>query len=508
MSKAISRRDFLKLTGAFSAAAAAPSFLRSLPAARAAAAGRQNVLIVVFDALSAYHLPLYGYDRVTTPNLARLAERSIVYHNHIAGGNFSTTGTASLFTGVHPWQHRAFKLFDTVAPSFVTKSIFHAFGDYHRLVYSHNPLVTTLFDQFAADLDEYIPLEKFFLTSDWLTQDLFHKDSDIASTAWERAVKNDGGSSYSLFLSEFYRRYQADKIASLGPRFPLGLPNIRSDNYFILETAMDWLGARIEGMPQPFLGYFHFMPPHQPYHTEQEFHNRFEGDGLVVPAKPQDLFTQKLTDNFLQLRRREYDEFILYVDREFGKFYDRLEAAGLLENTWLILTSDHGELFERGIRGHLTPVLYHPVVRIPLMIFEPGRRTRTDVHASTSAVDLLPTLLQVTGGPPADWTEGTLLPPFPGSSPDPDRSIYVMQSKETRKTTPLTKATLALLKGRYKLTYFVGYEELGGGEGVQLYDLENDPEELSNLSSVPEAPGRELLAELKAKLAEMNRPYL
>jgi arylsulfatase A-like enzyme len=508
MSKHLSRRDFLKLTGTVSAALAAPSYFRALQPARPAAAGRQNVLIVVFDAFSGYHLPLYGYDRPTAPNLARLAERAVVYHNHIAGGNFSTPGTASLFTGVLPWQHRAFKLYDTLAESFVDKTIFHAFGDYHRMVYSHNPLVTTLFDQLAADLDNYIPLEQFFLTSDGFVQDLFRNDGDIAATAWARAIKQEEGYSYSLFLSELYKQYQSRKIARFGSLFPLGLPNIRGDNYYILETAMERIGTGLGQAPQPFLGYFHFMPPHQPYHTELEFHNQFENDGLVVPPKPQDLFTQKLSEKFLQLRRREYDEFILYVDREFGKFYDRLEASGLLENTWLILTSDHGELFERGIRGHLTPVLYHPVVRVPLMIFEPGRRTRTDVHETTSAVDLLPTLLQVTGGQPANWTEGRVLPPFSGQSPDPGRSIYVLQAKETRKTTPLTKATVALLKGPYKLMYFFGYEELEGGEGLGLYDLVNDPEELNNLYSAEAALGREMLEELKSKLAEMNRPYV
>jgi len=225
-------------------------------------------------------------------------------------------------------------------------------------------------------------------------------------------------------------------------------------------------------------------------------------------AKPEDVFTQKLSSRFLQLRRREYDEFILYVDREFGKFFDRLESSGLLENTWLVLTSDHGELFERGIRGHLTPVLYHPVIRIPLLIFEPGRKARTDVYTPTSAIDLLPTLLNVTGGQPADWPEGGLMPPFSGQPPDAKRSIYVMQAKDTKKTTPLTRATLTLIREPYKLQYFFGYEQLGGRERVELYDLAQDPEELTDLYTAESAIGKEMLAELKAKLAEMNAPFV
>lgn len=508
MSRSFDRRDFLKLVSALGATAAVPSLWRMLPPSGSVQPGKKNVLIIVFDAFSAYHIPFYGYGRETTPNISRLAERAIVYHNHFAGGNFSTPGTASLFTGVQPWLHRAFKLFDTVDESFLNKNIFHAFSDYYRIVYSHNPLVNTLFDQFSAYLDDYIPLGRFFLTNDALIDTLFRNDGDIANLGWERTIQKGQGYSYSLFLSDLYKRYQLNKIAKFASFFPLGLPNIREDNYFILETVIDWLGTEIGKTPAPFLGYFHLMPPHQPYHTESAYYDHFVNDHLNPVEKPEDIFTQNLPFKFLNLRRREYDEFILYVDREFGKLFNQLEASGLLEDTWVVLTSDHGELFERGIRGHLTPVLYQPIIRVPLMIFEPGRRTRTDVFSSTSAVDVLPTLLHLTGGRAPYWTEGEVLPPFSDQAPDSNRDIYVMQAKDTKKHDPFTKATLTMIRGRYKIMYFFGYPELGGKERVELYDIENDPEELNDLYSTMPEIGSVLLKDLKAKLAEMNKPYL
>jgi glucan phosphoethanolaminetransferase (alkaline phosphatase superfamily) len=59
--------------------------------------GRQNVLIVVFDAWSAYHLALHGYPRETMPNLNRHLDRAIVYHRHYAPADFTTPGTALAF---------------------------------------------------------------------------------------------------------------------------------------------------------------------------------------------------------------------------------------------------------------------------------------------------------------------------------------------------------------------------------------------------------------------------
>ena len=232
--------------------------------------------------------------------------------------------------------------------------------------------------------------------------------------------------------------------------------------------------------------------------------------------KPADMFSQEnssasstanLIGKSIQADRENYDEFILYIDSEFGRFFDALESSGLLENTWLVVTSDHGELFERGIEGHSTAVLFQPVVHVPLLIFEPGRTSRLDINTPTSAVDLLPTLLHVTEQDPIDWSEGTLLPPF--GETNPDRNVYTLQARSTAKHAPITEATAVLVKGRYKLVYYFGYKRLElVGERIELYDLEADPEELNNLYTPQHEIGAGLLHDLKSKLAEKNKPYL
>jgi arylsulfatase A-like enzyme len=504
------RRDFLKLASLLSLGAMAPSFMKGVQATRQAQAGRKNVLVIVFDALSAYHISLHGYGRETAPNITRLAERAVVYHNHFAGGSYTTPGTASLLTGVHLWKHRAFKFYNTVSKEFANKTIFHAFDDCYRIAYSHNPLVITLLDQFALSLENNIPLEQFVLTSESLIHTLFRNDDDIATVSWSRDMKKEEGYSYSLFFSDLYKSYMQSRVEKYASFFPLGLPSVLGDNYFLLEDAIDALGKQLIDLPKPFLGYFHFMPPHQPYNTHRDFYNIFENDHLPWINKPEDIFARRgrLEPQLLIRKRKEYDEFILYVDREFGKLMDRLETSGLLDDTWLVLTSDHGELFERGILGHMTEVLYQPIVRVPLVIFEPGRTTRTDVYTKTSAVDVLSTLVHVTGGQAPDWTDGVIMPPFSPSAPDPERNFYVMEAKQTDAQSPITEGTLMLVKGQYKIMYFFGYEKLNGDERVELYDIGSDPEEIVDLSLSEPQITAELLGELKAKLAEVNKPYL
>ncbi len=114
-----------------------------------------NILVIVFDALSATNVSLYGYPRETTPNLSRFAEQATVYNRHYAGGSFTSPGTASILTGTYPWTNRAFHLYGTVARDFEQKNLFHGFSEdgYHRIVFTHNDLAAMLLYQFGDDIE-------------------------------------------------------------------------------------------------------------------------------------------------------------------------------------------------------------------------------------------------------------------------------------------------------------------------------------------------------------------
>lgn len=449
------------------------------------------MIVVVFDAFSAYNISLYGYDRETTPNIARLAERATIYHNHYAGSNFTTFGTASLLTGTLPWTHRALQPNGTVSDDYVDSNIFAVFKDYYRIAYSHNEWVNTLFDQFKEYIDEWIPREQLTLfSSDRLLQKLFPNDRDIASIGWVRNVKiQQEGYAYSLFLSRLISSLEEKYTAGYKLQFPRGLPTAQADGGFLLEHAVDWIVDRINSVPGPVFGYFHFLPPHDPYRTHQEFFGQFRNDGYKPIEKPLDVFAKDENEN-ADVLRQYYDEFILYVDREFGRMFDLLENTGQMENTILVLTSDHGEMFERGIAGHVTDSLYEPLLRIPLLIFEPGVTSRKDVYESTSAVDLLPTL------PP--YEQNTSI----------DRNIYAVRSYNFESANPLLQASIAVIKGHYKLHYYFGYSEISGNDLVSLYDIKDDPEEMNDISQSQQEIASKMLSELKTKIKEVNKPYI
>jgi arylsulfatase A-like enzyme len=509
MKSNLTRREFLKLAGLFSLGISAPKLLFK-PGIDNLPANKENVLIIVFDALSAYHLSLHGYERQTMPNLAHLAEKAIVYHNHYAGGNYTTPGTASLLTGTYPWSHRAMRSGAGVAESVIKRNIFEAFPTYYRLAYSHNRYAIRFLEQFFADDDYLIPYDKLILEGKDAVSTLFANDEDIASVAWIRALKQEEeGYSYSLFLSQVDAKIQAineHRIKEFRSNYPRGLPYTKQGNHFLLEQAIDYTSIELAKAPQPFLGYFHFFPPHRPYNTRIDFYNLFDDDNYSLPKKPDHIFSKNESYDQLSEYCKRYDEFLLYVDAEFARLYENLNREGILENTWLVLTSDHGELFERGVVAHSTPLLHQPIIRIPLLIFEPGRNSRLDIYDHTSAIDIMPTLLHLTNQTIPAWVEGIVLPPF--TKTNQDRHIFVLDSRKTGVDAPITEGSTTLIRGDHKLIYYEGYEELeDAGSFAELYDLKDDPEEMNNIYNSQTILAEDLLDVIKTKLREVNQPY-
>jgi len=505
----LTRRDFLKL------ASLVPLFSVKWPAflneTRASLPDQNNpnILILVFDALSAHNASIYGYQRETMPNLARFAQRAMVYHNHYAGGSFTSSGTASILTGAYPWSHRAFHLHDTVTDSFIKKNIFNLFKDkgYYRIAYSHNLLVTSLLYQFRQDLEAFTPTRDLCLVDDQFADRLFPNDFNVAF--WSEWLITRGGETFpsSLFLSlmdRFLRsRHKQEVIKEFGELFPRGIPSLHN-MFFILEDAINWLMEQLVTLPQPYLFYFHVLPPHEPYTTRKEFIDIFK-DGWKPEAKPARFFSEGFPDDFLIKNRREYDEYLAYADAEFGRLYDFLLGNGVLDNTYVIFTSDHGEMFERGIRGHVTQTLYQSLTQVPLLVSQPGQRSREDIYTPTSCVDLLPTLLHVTGQAIPDWCEGEVLPGLSSSAVNHQPAIFTVEAKSNPKQAPLTKATLALVNDQYKLVHYFGYGD--HQDDYELFDLLNDPEELQDLYDTKKSTASELKDLLEERLRSANQPF-
>lgn len=509
MKSSIDRREFLKLLS-LSPLAFITSQQRNLSLMNPLAESESpNVLILIFDALSAQHISLYGYPRNTMPNLARFAERATVYHSHYASGNFTTPGTASLLTGTHPWTHRALQLHSSIHKPLVDRNIFNAFSEkaYTRLGFSHNQQVNFLLHPFRRDLEDFtLPKEIALLETEY-SDNLFFNDYNVAVVSEDTFLRPEKDLPLSLFtywiLEYFDENRKEDIRKSIKEIYPKG-PSASQGVVYLLEDTIDWMIEKLNSLQRPFLSYFHLWPPHSPYRPRRDFIDIFE-DGWKPVEKPQHPLSEKIKQDLLNRNRQLYDEYLAYADSEFGRLYDFLDRQGFLDNTLLVFTSDHGEMFERGILKHLTPTLYDPIIRVPLLISKPGQNKREDIYTPNSSIDILPTLLQLTGQEIPEWCEGTVLPPYNDQHYDSNRSIYVVEAKKNSKFKPLENATIALLKGDYKLIYYFGYKEYD--KVYELYDLANDLEEMEDIYKSRKSIASQLEDEMQAKIKEVNHPY-
>lgn len=464
-----------------------------------ASSAKPNIIVLVFDTLSAKHMSLYGYPRRTTPNMDRFAERATVYHSCYSAGNFTTPGTASLLTGVYPWTHRALHLHGEVTEPFDQRSIFSMMPDaYHKVAYTHNLLVASLLHQFRGDISYHKPTRDLCIYDDQISDQIFPNDYNASFWSEWLTLRGNNPNPGSLFLSAAHRglrfAHKADAEKRYGESFPRGIPNLHN-LHFVLEDAIDWIGEQLTELPHPYFAYFHLLPPHEPYMARRDFVDRFE-DSWQPQEKSAQNFSQGFTQQELNRERRLYDEYLAYADHEFGRLVDEMERSGTFENSYVILTSDHGEMFERGIRGHVTPTLYDPVVHVPMLISKPGQFYRQDIFTTVSTVDLAPSLLHVTGQNIPTWLEGYELPGIAASHADGERSVYSMDAKSNGKYAKLEKASVALTSGSHRLIEYMGYEAKHGDR--ELYDLASDPEELRDLADTSKA----LLGNLQTQMRE------
>ncbi|MFC2052901.1 sulfatase [Chloroflexota bacterium] len=502
----LSRRDFLKVAASLSLTPLVEKISPEERRGRNLGGSIPNIIILIFDALSAYHLSLYGYPRNTSPNFERFAEKATVYHNHHSPANFTTPSTASLLTGTYPWQHRAFTLKGSIRPHVVPNNIFRLLRDkYYTAAFTQNIYADKLLFQFDQYLDRHQTTDSFNFFGNSIYNTLPSEEAIDGLRSFDTFLIKRSPPRGSLIMSILYDfafllRYRL-ALRDFTEIYPIGMPGITpSYVHFTLDQVMEGVMSLLEELPSPFFSYIHLMPPHSPYRPDIHFHKMFNDGWEPQPKERHPLGDGHITN--YPGKRQNYDEFIANLDYEFGRLLNNLEKIGLLGNSYLILTSDHGEIFERGEQGHGSRLLFEPLLRVPLVISSPGQEERKDIHAQTSSVDLLPTLLQIADLPIPGSVEGQILP-FQDGSGNPERNIWALDAGSNSTFGPMHKTTLALIKGTHKLVYYQGYENYK--DQYELYNLENDPDELVD-RYISDPRSGELKEILDQKSKEINHP--
>ena len=191
----LNRREFLKLLS-----------LSTIPYqynfSKLSMTSKPNIIVMVFDTFSAKNISLYGYPRRTTPNLEKLSQKAIVYHNHYAGGHSTYPGTSTLLTGTHLWTNRGYNPGKRLSSFWGKNNLFSYFKDYNQIAYTHNPLAELVLNEMAVSIGKTVTRQELYLQRNQLLSKLFREDYDQALVSSNRIYNQfDDGYANSLFLS-------------------------------------------------------------------------------------------------------------------------------------------------------------------------------------------------------------------------------------------------------------------------------------------------------------------
>jgi arylsulfatase A-like enzyme len=346
-----------------------------------------NVLLLVLDTVRADRMSLYGYERRTTPVLEKLAERGVRFDEARATAPWTLPSHASLFTGRWP-QELAAQWLTPLRTSFPTLSEYLGSRGYATAGFVGNTLYCsyeTGLDRGFTHYEDYILENLMPLRTGWLVDNLMQRLSD-----------------FGVFLGRTF---------DIGPFRPMHeswiasqfVVDRRKDARSIHNGFLDWLSQRRQPA-RPFFAFLNFYDAHAPFVLPQGAEYRFglkprrAADFMFLVDYWESMDRLNLRRSLQNLAQDSYDNCVAYLDEQLGDLFGELQKRGLLEQTLIIVTSDHGEGFgEHDLYDH-GESLYRNEIRVPLLIVPPERnRLRAVVKATVSLRDLPATIVDLAG---------------------------------------------------------------------------------------------------------------
>jgi arylsulfatase A-like enzyme len=411
---------------------------------------RPNVLIYMIDTMRADHTSLYGYTRDTTPFLKKLGATGVVFDDCQAQATWTKASTASLMTSLYSFTHGIVNDYDTIPK-----------GAY------------TLAEQLRA--------------AGYVTASM------VANPFAGRTTGLQRGFDYMLEYPAVLRN-RSETI------------DRGTDSAAVNKIVMPWLQQHRD---EPFFLYAHTTDPHAPYRppppfdakfgnptesaefdrTYMQLRNQREYGGGTVINRASCRKSGVDPDRFITQAIDRYDGEILHNDKTFEVLVGKMKELGVLDNTLIIVVSDHGEEFwDHGWTAHGHSV-YQELTHAALLMWNPkllpaARRVAEPVQL----IDVMPTVLDLLGLRAPTLIQGqSLLPLARGQAFR--RRAPVMTSRfahpGAQATGPVVENrtnSFALIDSKWKLIYRDNAKEVGINR-VELFDRSSDRAETKNIAA-------------------------
>ena len=484
---AIDRRTFLKTVGGLSASALlAPG---ELIAADSAPLKKPNFLVIVADDQCFRTLGALNNAEVSTPNFDRLMKRGTTFTHCFHQGSWTgavcVASRAMMHTGRYVWacggnDCGTYPLLGET----LQKSGYHtcAVGKWHN---GDETALRSFVTGKAIGPGFYPSTPPKGLAYDrprpgdpWTPWDPQYRGQWTPDNLWDIQA-GDGGVRQA---GDHYERQQHS-----------------CDLY--ADTAVEMLGKLTAQPETPFFLYVAWNAPHDPRQAPKEFLDMYPAEKIKVPVNflPQYPFDigangrdewlapPVRTPEIVQVHRREYYALVTYMDQQMGRILDALEKSGQADNTYIIVTADHGlAVGEHGLMGKQN--MYDCSVRMPFIMVGPGMTPGRQIDAKMYQHCLFPTLCDLAGvSTPSTVQFPSLVPLLQGKKTQLFDSMYCAYLRFQR----------SVRTDQYKLVLYPEVKQ------IQLFDIVKDPWEMNNLAGDSANAGT--ISEMYRELTQLQK---
>lgn len=415
------------------------TIVRCADTPRISAKNQMNVVLITIDTLRADHLRCYGYGSPISRNIDALAARGARFNRCISQSSMTPASHASIFTGQNPYLHGV----RTISG-----------GEPYKLADDHFTLATLLknvgYDTAA------------FISTAALDKEAYGLDSgfDVYEQSFSEEKSEDEGLEgrrVSPAIRQNSTQRRADATTSL---------------------AVEWLGDAGE---KPFFLWVHYFDPHETF--------------LVPPMIP-GVFTYTYEKPLTDIHPQMYDIEISFVDLMIDNLIDELVRSSLLQNTLIVLTSDHGQGLGDHNYGYHGQKLYQEQIHVPLIFVGEPIPRGLKLDALVRSIDITPTILDYLGYPerhiPGEIEGISLRGLIEGRVEEKSAPTIAYSETSSPKVRYQRSPLFSLIESDDKLIYHS--EE---PEKSELYDLARDPLETENLFHQRPARSRELIEKIE-----------
>jgi len=467
-----------------------------------------NIVLVMSDQHRADMMGCAGDPSVQTPSLDRLASEGVRFSRVSCQGPLCMPSRASFMTERYVRDHGVYTNWEEIPEESPTYTWALREAGYHTALlgkahlYREEIVTVAHMDDMASRL-EALGFAEVFETGDKFipkipTRYTDYLDGEGLLDAYRKHVADRS------YQGENEDGQNATKCLPMWDSTPMPLPLHAYVDTWHGQKAVQWIESY--DRQQPFFLFVGFPGPHDPWDAPEEAVRRYRDVDISMPSstiRPEIEGTgrygallngflwvsdsETMTDDAIRGMRRAYAADISVIDHAVGLIVEALARRGIADDTWVIYTSDHGEM--AGNHGLMSKcVLYEPAVRVPLLIRPPGGCEQAVVDSLVEHLDVPATVREIAGAPALADSEGRSLLATVCDGEPTDRVVTVSENW----------GFAVFETDRYKLVV-----DEDACSPCQLFDLAEDPREDHNL--VPDPAGAPVVEEI---METHVRPFL